>query len=307
MAERKLPNLKVSIGRLRLKNPVMTASGTFGYGSEYSEFVDIDNLGAVVLKGISLKPMKGNPAPRTCETPCGMLNSIGLQNVGADIFIKEKLPYLKRFHTKIIVNILGNSIDEYIVLAEKLQTAGVDALELNVSCPNVKRGGIAFGTDRKALEELVVSVRKKVQIPLITKLSPNVADIKEFARIAEDSGSDGISLINTLTGMAIDIHSGRPKLANITGGLSGPAIKPVAVRMVWECHNTIKIPIIGMGGIMNAGDAIEFILAGASAVAVGTASFINPKAAQEIIDGIASFMKENNISSIRRLIGSVKC
>ncbi|MDH4028720.1 MAG: dihydroorotate dehydrogenase, partial [Nitrospirota bacterium] len=283
-------DLSADLGRLKLKNPVMTASGTFGYGKEFSEFIDLNNLGAIVVKGISLNPMKGNPVPRIYETPCGMLNAIGLQNPGLKGFLDEQLPFLKGLRTKTIVNILGNSVDEYIRLAEELEAAGVDAVELNVSCPNVKKGGIVFGTEPKAFEELILAVRKRVRLPLITKLSPNVTDIKVFAKIAEDSGSDIISLINTLSGMSIDIRTRRPRLANITGGLSGPAIRPVAVRMVWECSRTVTIPIIGMGGIMTADDAVEFILAGASGVAVGTANFINPAATQDIIDGIRDYM-----------------
>ncbi|MEE8328645.1 MAG: dihydroorotate dehydrogenase [Thermodesulfovibrionia bacterium] len=300
-------NLSVNLGKLKLKNPVITASGTFGYGDEYSEFVDLNNLGAVVTKGISIKPMKGNPTPRICETPCGLLNSIGLQNIGLETFIREKIPYLKRFDTKIIANILGSSVEEYTELAEKLEEAGVDAVELNVSCPNVKRGGIIFGTNKKALEELIGQVKKKTSLPIITKLSPNVANIKEFAEIAEGAGSDIISLINTITGMSIDVRTRRPRLANITGGLSGPAVKPVAVRMVWECHKAVLIPIIGMGGIISAEDALEFILAGASAVAVGTANFVNPKATQDILDGIRSFMIEEGISNISGITGGLRC
>ncbi|MEF9426725.1 MAG: dihydroorotate dehydrogenase [Candidatus Mariimomonas ferrooxydans] len=300
-------NLSVNLGKLKLKNPVITASGTFGYGDEYSEFVDLNNLGAVVTKGISIKPMKGNPTPRICETPCGLLNSIGLQNIGLETFIREKIPYLKRFDTKIIANILGSSVEEYTELAEKLEEAGVDAVELNVSCPNVKRGGIIFGTNKKALEELIGQVKKKTSLPIITKLSPNVANIKEFAEIAEGAGSDIISLINTITGMSIDVRTRRPRLANITGGLSGPAVKPVAVRMVWECHKAVLIPIIGMGGIISAEDALEFILAGASAVAVGTANFVNPKATQDIIDGIRSFMIEEGINNISGITGGLRC
>ncbi|MEF9475627.1 MAG: dihydroorotate dehydrogenase [Candidatus Mariimomonas ferrooxydans] len=300
-------NLSVNLGKLKLKNPVITASGTFGYGDEYSEFVDLNNLGAVVTKGISIKPMKGSPTPRICETPCGLLNSIGLQNIGLETFIREKIPYLKRFDTKIIANILGSSVEEYTELAEKLEEAGVDAVELNVSCPNVKRGGIIFGTNKKALEELIGQVKKKTNLPIITKLSPNVANIKEFAEIAEGAGSDIISLINTITGMSIDVRTRRPRLANITGGLSGPAVKPVAVRMVWECHKAVLIPIIGMGGIISAEDALEFILAGASAVAVGTANFVNPKATQDIIDGIRSFMIEEGINNISGITGGLRC
>ncbi len=307
MSKKKPIDLKVNLGKLKLKNPVMTASGTFGYGKEFSEFIDLNKLGAIVVKGISLKPMKGNPVPRICETPAGMLNAIGLQNPGLKGFMKQQLPFLRGLKTKIIVNILGNTIDDYIQLSEKLEAAGVDAVELNVSCPNVKKGGIVFGTEPGAFEELITSVRKRVKLPLITKLSPNVTNIKQFAKIAEDAGSDIISLINTLTGMSIDIHTGKPRIANITGGLSGPAIRPVAVRMVWECRKTVKIPIIGMGGIMSAEDALEFILAGANAVAVGTGNFINPATTINVLKGIKSFMSEKDIKSIKELTGSVKC
>ena len=298
--------LAVEIGSLKLKNPVMTASGTFGYGEEYSEFLDLNMLGAVVVKGISLKPMEGNPPPRICETPCGMLNAIGLQNIGLKRFLKEKLPYLRQFDTKIIVNILGNTIREYVRLSKELDDAGVDAIELNVSCPNVKKGGIIFGTDKRALSRLVSKVKQSSgKTLLITKLSPNVSDITEFARAAEESGSDALSLINTLRGMAIDIETRRPKLANITGGLSGPAIKPIALRMVWEASQSVRIPVIGIGGIINAQDAIEFMLAGATAIQVGTGNFINPMATIEIIHGIRSYSEGKNIDDIRDIIGSV--
>jgi len=298
--------LAVEIGSLKLKNPVMTASGTFGYGEEYSEFLDINMLGAVVVKGISLKPMEGNPPPRICETPCGMLNAIGLQNIGLKRFLKEKLPYLRQFDTKIIVNILGNTIQEYVRLTKELDDAGIDAIELNVSCPNVKKGGIIFGTDKKALSRLVSKVKQVAgKSVLITKLSPNVSDITEFAIAAEESGSDALSLINTLRGMAIDIETRRPKLANITGGLSGPAIKPIALRMVWEASQSVSIPVIGIGGIINAQDAIEFMLAGATAIQVGTANFINPMATTEIIHGIRSYSEGKNIDNIRDIIGSI--
>ncbi len=307
MAKKKPLNLRVDLGKLKLKNPVMTASGTFGYGKEFSEFIDLDKLGAIVVKGISLKPMMGNPVPRICETPSGMLNAIGLQNPGLKGFVRQQLPFLKTLKTKIIVNILGNSVDEYIKLAEELESLGIDAVELNVSCPNVKKGGIVFGTEPRAFEELIRAVRQRVKLPLITKLSPNVTDIKLFAKIAEDAGSDIISLINTLSGMSIDVKKRRPRLANITGGLSGPAIKPVAVRMVWECFRTVKIPIIGMGGIVSSDDAVEFILAGASAVAVGTANFINPKSTISIINGIKSYMSSNDVKSLKDLTGKVKC
>ena len=307
MSKKQKIDLTVHLGKLKLKNPVMTASGTFGYGREFSEFIDLNRLGAIVVKGISLKPMKGNPPPRICETPCGMLNAIGLQNPGLKGFLKEQLPFLKNVKTKIIVNILGNSIDEYIELAETLEASGIHALELNVSCPNVKKGGIVFGTDPGLFEELIARVRKRVRLPLITKLSPNVTDITLFAKIAENAGSDILSLINTLTGMNIDIRTRRPRLANITGGLSGPAIRPVAVRMVWQCYNAVSIPIIGMGGIMSADDAIEFILAGASGIAVGTGNFINPRTTMDILQGIESYMSARNIQSIDKLVGGVIC
>ncbi len=301
-------NLTVNIGKLKLKNPVMTASGTFGYGEEYSEFVDLNKLGAIVVKGISLKPREGNPSPRICETSCGMLNSIGLQNVGLKEFLKTKLPYVRKYDTKLIVNILGNTLQEYVKLSEALDDAGVDGIELNVSCPNVKKGGIVFGTDKKMLAKLIGKVRSSVKnSTLITKLSPNVSDIKEFARMAEDSGSDAISLINTIPGMAIDIRTKKPKIENIIGGLSGPAIKPIAVRMVYESYRAVKIPIIGMGGIMNSEDAVEFMLAGATAVAIGTANFVNPMATLAIIRGMESFMKENGITDLKKLTGGLRC
>ena len=299
-------DLSVNIGRLRLKNPVMTASGTFGYGEEYAEFVDLNRLGAVVVKGISLKPMEGNPPPRICETACGMLNSIGLQNVGLIYFLQKKLPFLRKYDTKIIVNVLGNSINEYVKLSEALDNAGVDALELNVSCPNVKKGGILFGTEVKMLGRLITKVRARVkEAVLITKLSPNVSDIKKFAKTAEDCGSDAVSLINSIPGMSIDIYTKRPRLKNVIGGLSGPAIKPIAVRMVYEARKAVSIPIIGMGGIMNAEDALEFIIAGASAVAVGTANFIKPDATIEIIDGLKNYMEKKGIENINSLTGSI--
>jgi dihydroorotate dehydrogenase (NAD+) catalytic subunit len=299
-------DLTVQIGHLKLKNPVMTASGTFGYGEEYAEFVDLNMLGAVVAKGISLKPMEGNPSPRICETPCGMLNAIGLQNVGLEKFLKEKLPYLRKFDTRVIVNVFGNTINEYVKLSKALDNAGVDAIELNVSCPNVKKGGMIFGTDKKALAGLIAKVRQSVnKAILITKLSPNVSNIQEFSRIAEDTGSDALSLINTIPAIAIDIETRKPKLANITGGLSGPAIKPIAVRMVWEASKAVKIPVIGIGGIINAEDAIEFILAGATAIEVGTANFVNPKATTEIIEGIEAYLQRKGILDVKDIIGGM--
>jgi dihydroorotate dehydrogenase (NAD+) catalytic subunit len=299
-------DLTVYIGNLKLKNPVMTASGTFGYGEEYSEFVNLNSLGAIVVKGISLKPMEGNPLPRVCETPCGMLNAIGLQNVGLKDFLKKKLPFLRRFNTPVIVNVLANTIQGYECLSRALDDSGADGIELNVSCPNVKKGGISFGTDKKTLARLVSKVRKSVKrAVLITKLSPNVSCIRGFSKVAEDSGSDALSLINTIPAMSIDIETRKPRLANITGGLSGPAIKPVAVRMVWESYNSVKIPIIGMGGIMNSDDAIEFMLAGATAVAVGTANFINPKSTVEVIDGIEQYLRRKEINDVKEIIGSL--
>ena len=313
MSERTVPyphsnymDLTVNIGHLKLKNPVMTASGTFGYGEEYSEFVDLNMLGAVVVKGISLKPMEGNPPPRICETPCGMLNAIGLQNVGMKKFLKEKLPYLRAFDTKVIVNVLGNTVQEYVRLAKALDEAGVDGIELNVSCPNVKQGGILFGTDRKALAKLIAKVRQAVsKSVIITKLSPTVSNIPEFARTAEENGSDAITLINTIPAMAIDAETWKPRLSNITGGLSGPAIKPIAIRMVWEASNAVGIPVIGVGGIMNTQDAVEFMLAGATAIEVGTGNFLNPMATVEIVNGIWTYLDKKGISNVKDIIGGV--
>jgi len=301
-------DLTVNLGKLKLKNPVMTASGTFGYGKEYSEFIDLNKLGAIVVKGLSLQPKEGNPPPRIVETPAGMLNAIGLQNIGIDNFIKKELPFLKQFHVPVIVNFFGDSISEYVKAAEKLNEAkGIHALEMNISCPNKQAGWSIFGTDPKVTFKVVKEVRKVTDITLIVKLSPNVTDISLMAKTAEDAGADALSVINTLTGMAIDIKSRRPRLANITGGLSGPAIKPVALRMVWECYKTVRIPIIGMGGIISAEDAIEFFLAGASAVAVGTGNFINPKATMDILKGVKSYMSAEGIKSLRELTGAVQC
>ena len=299
-------NLSVDIGKLRLKNPVMTASGTFGYGEEYSEFVDLNRLGAVVVKGLSLLPREGNPPPRIIETPAGMLNAIGLQNIGVERFVREKLPFLKAFDTSVIVNFFGDSIEEYAEAAKRLSgVEGVHGLEMNISCPNKEAGWCIFGTDPRVTFDVVSAVRKVTDLTLIVKLSPNVTDIAVMARAAEEAGADAVSLINTITGMAVDIFTRRPRLGNVTGGLSGPAVKPVALRMVWEVHKTVRIPVIGMGGIMNAYDAIEFLLAGASAVAVGTASFVNPAAAGDIIDGIELFMRDNGISDVKELVGKL--
>jgi dihydroorotate dehydrogenase (NAD+) catalytic subunit len=306
MANKRI-DLKVNLGKLKLNNPVMTASGTVGYGREYSEFIDLNKLGALVVKGISLKPMQGNPTPRICETPSGMLNAIGLQNPGLKGFLRHQLPFLRNLKTKVIVNILGNSIDDYIRLSEGLENAGIDGIELNVSCPNVNKGGIAFGTDPRVFEELISKVRKRVTLPLITKLSPNVTDITLFARIAQDAGADVISLINTITGMSINTKTRRPRLANTTGGLSGPAIRPVAVRMVWECYRSVDIPIIGMGGILSSEDAVEFMLAGASAVAVGTGNFINPGITMDVLKGMKSYISSEGFHSAKQLTGAMKC
>ncbi len=299
-------NLSVDIGKLKLNNPVMTASGTFGYGEEYSEFVDLDRLGAVVVKGLSLQPREGNPPPRIIETPAGMLNAIGLQNIGIGRFVKEKLPFLRRFGTKVIVNFFGDSIEEYSEAARRLSgEEGIHGLEMNISCPNKEAGWCIFGTDPRVTFEVVSAVRKVTDLTLIVKLSPNVTDIATMARAAEEAGADALSLINTITGMAIDAFTRKPKLGNITGGLSGPAVKPVALRMVWEVHKAVKVPIVGMGGIMNAQDAIEFFIAGATAVAVGTANFVKPAAIGDIINGIERFMTDNAVPDVKELIGSL--
>ena len=299
-------NLEVCIGKLKLKNPVMTASGTFGYGEEYAEFVDLNRLGAVVVKGLSLMPKEGNPTPRIVETPSGMLNSIGLQNIGIERFIKEKIPFLKQFNTSVIVNFFGDSIEEYVAAAERLSCVdGIHGLEMNISCPNKQAGWSIFGTDPLVTHKVVSAVRKKTELTLIVKLSPNVTDIALMAKAAEDAGADAVSVINTITGMAIDIQTRKPMLANVRGGLSGPAIKPIAVRMVYEVKQAVKIPVIGLGGIMNSDDAIEFIIAGATAVAVGTANFVNPRATIEILDGMTEYMKIHGIEDIGSLTGTV--
>ena len=297
---------KVNLAGVELKNPVMTASGTFGSGAEYGEMVDLNRLGAVVTKGVANIPWPGNPTPRIAETYGGMINAVGLQNPGFDVFAKRDIPFLKQFDTKIIVNVCGKTTENYIDMVEKLSDQPVDMLEINISCPNVKEGGIAFGQDPKAVEQITREVKKYAKQPVIMKLSPNVTDITVMAKAAEAGGADVLSLINTLTGMKIDINKRTFAVANKTGGLSGPAIKPVAVRMVYQAANAVKLPIIGMGGIMNAEDAIEFILAGASAVAVGTANFHNPYATVEIVDGIEAYMKKYGIEDVRELTGAVK-
>ncbi|MBI5207832.1 MAG: dihydroorotate dehydrogenase [Candidatus Firestonebacteria bacterium] len=298
--------MKVNIGKLVLQNPVMTASGTFGYGEEYKDFVDLNKLGAIVVKGTSLNPSQGNPTPRIVETAAGMLNAIGLQNIGVDEFIKTKLPCLCKYKARTIVNIYAHSINEFKKLTSRLNDAkGVHALEINVSCPNVKKGGMAFGVYPDTTYKVVKAVKEETDLPIITKLSPNVTDIAEIAKAAEEAGSDAVSLINTLLGMAIDINTRRPKLKNITGGLSGPAIKPVAIRMVWQVYKKVNIPIIGMGGIMSTEDALEFIIAGASAIAVGTGNFVKPRLTMEILEGIKKYLKEKKIKDIKELVGSL--
>lgn len=303
----KKTKLSVNIAGLKLKNPVLTASGTFGYGEDYDEYIDLNQLGGIVVKSLSLKPALGNPPPRIVETPAGMLNAIGLQNIGINTFIEEKLPFLKRFDTKIVVNIYGHTQEEYGLIAERVEgVEGIHGVEVNISCPNVKKGGMIFGTDPQETYKVVQAVRKKTSLPLIIKLSPNVTDITVIAKAAEDAGADALSLINTLLGMAIDIDSCRPLLANITGGLSGPAVKPVALRMVWEIYNSARIPIIGIGGIMKASDALEFMIAGASAVEIGTANFIDPVSTLKILEGIKIYCLEKGIDDINRLIGSLQ-
>ena len=299
-------DLSVKIAGVELKNPVMTASGTFGSGLEYSEFVDLNRLGAVVTKGVANKPWEGNPTPRIAETPSGMLNAIGLQNPGIDLFCKRDIPALKAYDTRIIVNVCGHTTEEYLEVVERLGDEPVDLLEINISCPNVREGGIAFGQDPKAVEAITSAVKAKARQPVIMKLSPNVTDITQMAKAAEAGGADAISLINTLTGMKIDIHRRTFALANRTGGLSGPAIRPVALRMVYQAAHAVKIPVIGMGGIATAEDALEFILAGATAVSVGTANFFNPTATVEIIDGLAAYLEQYSIPSITDLIGTVR-
>ena len=299
-------SLSVNIGGIRMRNPVMTASGTFGYGSEYADFVDLNRLGAVVMKGVTSVPWPGNPMQRIMETPSGMLNAIGLQNVGVDGFITEKLPYLQDFDVPVIVNVCGKTVEEYLIVVEKLSGAdGVAGVELNISCPNLDCGGMSFGVDATLAHQLVKAVRTRTHLPLLVKLSPNVTDITVIARAIEDAGADALSAINTLLGMAINAETRAPELANITGGLSGPAIKPVALRLVWEVYKSVSIPIVGMGGIINSTDALEFFIAGASAVAIGTANFVNPKASLEVIEGLCSYLEKTDIKSINELVGSL--
>lgn len=299
-------NTNVNLAGIKMKNPVTVASGTFGYGREFEEFIDLNKLGGICTKGTSLKPKAGNKPPRVYETTAGMLNSIGLQNPGVEYFMNNDLPYLKKFDTAIIVNACGSSIDEYVELAKVLNTLDIDGVELNLSCPNVKAGCMAFGTTYEGVKQVTSEVRKVLDKPLIVKLTPNVTNIQEPARGAEDAGADGISLINTLLGMSIDIHTKRPHLANNMGGLSGPAVKPVAVRMVYQASKAVKIPILGLGGIVTGEDAIEFMLAGASAISVGTGNFIAPDQSIKVVEGIENYMKRYNIEDINNIVGTVQ-
>lgn len=301
-----MADLRIKIGTLELRNPVMTASGTFGYGSEFDDFFDVSALGGIVVKGTTLEPREGNPYPRMAETPAGMLNSVGLQNKGIDYFEKNIYPRIRQYDTHIIVNVNGNTVEDYTELSRRLNDLdAIPAIELNISCPNVKMGGMIFGTNPAAAREVIAAVRQAYSRTLIVKLSPNVTDITEFARISEGEGADSVSLINTLVGMAIDVRAMKPRLAAITGGLSGPAIRPVALRMVWQAAKAVSIPVIGMGGIMNADDALEFIMAGATAVQVGTASFIEPLAALDVVKGIDSFLNSRGFASVKDVTGII--
>ncbi len=300
-------DLSVKIGKLVLKNPVMTASGTFGYGAEFDDFFDVSSLGAIIVKGTTFEPREGNPYPRMAETPSGMLNAVGLQNKGIDYFETKIYPVISRYETNVIVNVNGSNIDDYVQLTKRIEKLeNIPAIELNISCPNVKMGGMAFGTNTVSAREVIRAVRDVYSRTLIVKLSPNVTNIAEFGVIAQEEGADAVSLINTLLGMAIDIKERRPKLSTVTGGLSGPAVKPVALRMVWQTAKAVSIPVIGIGGIMNADDAVEFILAGASAVQVGTASFINPVTASEVVKGIAEYLQLNGFHSPGDIVGNIK-
>jgi dihydroorotate dehydrogenase (NAD+) catalytic subunit len=301
------PDLKVRIGPLELKNPVLTASGTFGYGQEFSDLVDLNELGGIVVKGLSLKPRAGNPPPRITETPCGMLNAIGLANIGLESFLREKLPWLQKLNTAVIVNIYGHSIDEYGAVAAGLKgVEGISAIEVNISCPNVEKGGMAFGTDPGISAKVTEEVLKSTDKPVIVKLSPNVTDITVIAKAVEKAGAHAVSLINTLTGMAIDIEKRVPKLANISGGLSGPAIRPVAVYMVYQVARSVKIPVIGVGGIMDYRNALEFFMAGASGIQIGTANFVDPGVSIKVIEGLKKFCEDQGITKIEEIIGSLK-
>lgn len=299
--------MAVEIAGLKLKNPVMTASGTFGYGEEYADYIDLNKLGAIVVKGLSLKPRLGNPPPRIMETTGGMLNAVGLQNVGVDVFLKEKLPFLRRYDVAVIANIYGESYAEYSQVAKILSKAeGVHALEVNISCPNVKKGGLSFGCDPKAAAEVTRRVKAETHLPVIVKLTPNVTDIAAVAQAVEDAGAGAVSLINTLTGMSVDLTTRMPHLKNVTGGLSGPAIKPVALRMVWQVARRVAIPVIGIGGIMTARDALEFMITGAHAVQIGTANFINPCATIEVIEGIRHYLHDHKIKNVKEIVGTLR-
>ncbi|MDR0838970.1 MAG: dihydroorotate dehydrogenase [Oscillospiraceae bacterium] len=300
-----MADMKVLFAGVEFKNPVLTASGTFGFGREYAEYFDLSELGGICVKGLTAKPRNGNPAPRIAETPMGMLNAVGLQNPGVDAFIRTELPFLRAFGTRIVANISGESVEEYAEMAEKLSGSGVDIIEVNVSCPNVRAGGMQFGTDPAAVSEVTRAVKKRSDVPVLVKLSPNVTDIAEIARAAEGAGADAVSLINTLLGMRIDVNTRRPVLANNTGGLSGAAILPIAVRMVWQVKNAVKIPILGMGGIFSGEDAAEMLLAGASLVAVGTASLTYPNAAISVRDGLADYLNTHKIGSVTELSGGI--
>lgn len=301
-----MSNLGIKIAGIEFKNPVMTASGTFGSGMEYGEFVDLNKLGAVVTKGVANVPWPGNPTPRVTEVYGGMLNAIGLQNPGIDVFLERDLPFLRQYDTKVIVNVCGKSVQDYLDVVEKLSDADIDMMEINISCPNVKEGAIAFGQKADSVYDITKQIKDKAKHPIIMKLSPNVTDIAEMARAAEAAGADALSMINTLTGMKIDIERHKFALANKTGGMSGPAIKPIAIRMVYQCANAVSIPIIGMGGIASAEDAIEFMMAGATAVAAGAMNFVNPYLTEELVDGIDRFLDNHNIADVNEIIGCVK-
>ncbi len=299
-------NLTVKLGGLELKNPVMVASGTFGYGEEYSWLVDLNQLGAVVVKGLSLKPKLGNLPPRLVETPCGLINAIGLENIGVKRFVEEKLPFLKQFDTKVIVNIFGYSVGEYAQLAEFLSSASIDALEINISCPNIKESGRLFGTDPKMAQEVTKAVCQHTHLPVFVKLTPMVTDITGIVEAVMEAGADGVSLINTIPAMAVNIYTRRPRLGNVTGGMSGPCLKPIALKLIWDIVQKMRVPIIGIGGITNYEDALEFLIVGARAVQIGTANFVNPKTSIEIIEGIQQYLKKQGLKDINEVIGTLR-
>ncbi len=299
-------SLAINLAGITMKNPLMAASGTFGFGEEFADFLDLNEVGAVVVKGITREPRRGNAGRRIAETPSGMLNCIGLQNPGVDVFLRDTLPRIKKYQAPIIVNINGNLIEDYAFLAEALDDSGIAGIEVNISCPNTKHGSMAFGVVPETAAEVTAEVRKRTKLPVIVKLSPNVTDITEIAKAVEDAGADAVSLINTLVGMAIDIRSWRPVLGNVVGGLSGPAVKPVALRMVWQTAQAVKIPVVGMGGISNASDAVEFLLAGAQAVAIGAANFVNPCSMQEIATGLESYLRSRGLTHVSQLVGQIK-